>query len=466
MNKFTIRPKILKGESLSSYLLRLCNSNRIDIKDLLNDLYTNYKTIDLRNAHQIDINPIKTIDVNLLPNITKINTNYLNENTFCGLICKFISVEDIVFLNSTSTLIKELFTTRTRKFCSVCLQKSLTYKLIWQVNDILTCSFHNNPLSSLCTKCGNEQPYIHMNLAKGKCKYCDNSLTTFQKNILSDDAISYSNWLNNQWEYLNSLDLPKLKNDKEIIIRLFFIAGSKLEYFSINNIQQMNRDYAYKLLGVLSNRSSENYAIGINILFRLLWKLNYTIKEFFALDIPETFQNSIDAYLNKKSFIKCSTPWCNYNGSGDKLVKIKSLRSKTHNCLYLCLGCCIKYGINKECGRWEEYGDLVNFGYKIILPLINSGETRFHISKLTGLSRYKIYKITSYLARFNLIQKVHISDFIPENKTLASSDDLIKYADINETKMRINVQNNLKIGLSDFYYFYYDNVIQEYLCNI
>ena len=55
-----------------------------------------------------------------------------------------------------------------------------------------------------------------------------------------------------------------------------------------------------------------------------------------------------------KDNFKCMTPWCNEFNSKRQLYKIKKTRSKTHNRLHICLGCCVKFGINKKINKWEE----------------------------------------------------------------------------------------------------------------
>lgn len=466
MKRFTIRPKIRPEESLTSFLLRVCTSNSINIKDLFNVMKINYKRPDLRNSHQIDINPVNTIDVNLLMELTNIDQSILNKNTFYGVINKFISQDEMRNVNSSSALFKDLFSMKKRKFCPLCLEERLTYKLIWQVKDILTCSKHEIPLSSSCLICGKEQPYLHMGLAKGICCFCSSSLSTIEIIEFDNDSLIYSNWLIENWDNLTSLNDSLLtNNDKHIAEKLLFVLGNKNECFSLHSGDQLNRDYKFKLLRILRNNSSEVYGVGLNILLKLLWKLNYTIKEFFSMEIPTEFQNSLKDYLYKKSFIKCISPWCNHNGTSEKLIKIKSFRAKTHHSLHICLGCCVKFGVNKKGKIWEEYGDLISLGYKTILPMLNKGENIFSISKKTSISRYKIYKMTSYFARFNLINSNYIEEFIPDEKYLLSNDEIIRIADSNETKMRGAAMQNYNLGISNFYYFYYENSVQEYLFN-
>ncbi|MFJ7993855.1 TniQ family protein [Peribacillus frigoritolerans] len=463
--RFSVRPKIKSGESLTSFLLRVCIDNSVTIKELFNEIKTSYKQPDLRNAHQIDFNPLNTIDVKLLVSLTDLDVNCLNLCTFNGLISHFISCDETRRLNNSSTLIKDLFTVKKRNFCPGCLQENIYYKLIWQVKDILTCPSHNIPLTSLCPECGKEQPYLHMNLAEGTCCYCCSSLTKTQNFHINNESLMYSQWLSNQWDDLAALN-PATQT-KQIIIatKLLYVCGNLNKHFSIQRGDNISRDYQFKLLRIVANKSPDEYGIGLNILLRTLWRLDYSIKDFFSITIPLNFSNSLTAYLNKNSFIKCIVPWCRHRDSNEKLIRINTFRAKTHHSLHICLGCCIKFGVNKKRGQWEEYGDQISIGYQTILPLINSGVSKLGLSKITGLSRYKIYKLTSYFARFGLINNEYLSDYIPENQDVITTEDILLITNRNETIMRDAAKNRLKIGINNFYFFYYDPTVQENIYN-
>ena len=116
-------------------------------------------------------------------------------------------------------------------------------------------------------------------------------------------------------------------------------------------------------------------------------------------------------------------------------------------------------------GQWEEYGDLSSIGYQTVLPLINSGVSKLSLSKITGLSRYKIYKMSSYFARFELINTEYLNEYVPTNKNYITTNDILLIINKSETLMRDLAKSKLKIGMSESYYFYYDPVIQESIYN-
>lgn len=466
MDRLSIRPSIVNQESLTSFLLRVCVLNCIDIKDLFNEIMINYKKPDIRNAHQIDVNPNKTINLKLLKELLNLDQSFLHKNTFYGVINKFTSKDEkISSMNNNSTLIKSLFSIKNRKFCPLCIQDRITYKLKWQVRDILTCSIHQIPLSSSCSRCRMEQPYLHMGLAKGICCFCNNNLSAIHSLQLDKDSLLYSYWLDKQWDELVTLNTSLFTNyNKHISIKLLFVLGNMKKHFTLHNVDQINRDYKFKILNILRNNYSEvNDGLGLNILFKLLWRLDYSINEFLSMSVPEEFQNSLNEYLfkTKYSLIKCISPWCKFYESKDNLMEISSIKSKTHHNLHICLGCCVKFGFNKKSGVFEEYGDLICLGFSTILPLLNRGEKLFSLAKLTGLSRYKIYKLTSYLARFSLINNDYLDSFIPDNINTITIEDIQRISNKNETIMRQSAKKNLNIGINNFYYYYFDPVIQK-----
>ncbi|MBV6685532.1 TniQ family protein [Bacillus sp. JRC01] len=463
--KFSVRPNIRAEEALTSFLLRVCSSNFISIKELFEEIQINYNQADLRNAHHIDINPYITIDSNLLSELTGFKVHLINVSTFNGALCNFIKKGDMHKLNNSSALIKNSFSIKNRKFCPVCLQESVCYKLIWQVKDIVVCPSHNIPLTSNCSECGQNQPFLHMNLAQGICCYCNSYLHTSPKIKASSDSLDYSNWLVTQWNYLIAIQGNLEIIEKDIAVKLLYICSKSKKNFSIEQISLLSRDYIYKLLNIISSESHSNddFNIGLNVILKVLYQLEIPIWDFLNSKLPKAFSELISAYLNKRIHQNCLTPWCNFINTNKKLLKMNTFRSKTHHSLHLCTSCCLKFGLNIKTQCWEEYGDIINGGYNKVLPLINNGVSKQKISHITGLSRYKIYKMASYFARYKLINDKFLKNYTPQTPIFFSNDDILLIAHRNETIMRNSAKMKLGLGINNFYYFFYDPFIQESL---
>jgi hypothetical protein len=459
-NAFSVRPRIYPGECLTSIMIRYSAANDITFEDFFSLVRTFYYRSDLRNAHQIDINPTRILDINAFQSLLKHEENLLDVNSFHGPLLQFLNVNKLPLLNNSSTLIKDIFVKRVRRFCPDCLKENIFYKLLWQVKDIEICPTHNTPITSKCPVCGKEQSYIHSKLNRAECFSCGSSLTntcTHTHTYPTEKAL-YSKWLFGQWLYLFSSKQKKPLDLYTAITNLIYICSGKSRIFNIDNILYIKRDYKYKLLKLLSKCNEQySYELSLKVLFTSLFYAGLTFPDFINISFPEEFNSSLSKYINKKN-ICCIAPWCEYFGTSTKLHRL-SFRSKTHNNLHICLGCSVKFGKNKNSGKWEEYGDIISIGYNVILPLINEGLNKTSIAGRIKASRYKVNKYISYLAQFKLIT----TEYAPEllGHTLSKiTFDLKTLTSSNETKMRKMAKQKYNIDIATFYYHFYNPVIQ------
>lgn len=458
----TVRPKIYSDECLTSIIMRYAEANSLRCEEIFDMVRSCYKRADIRNAHHIDINPFRVLNFSVFQTLLKVKSDKLT-NSFYPALSIFVDSEELGTLNNSSTLIKGLFITKTRRFCNMCVEEKSYYKLIWQIKNILYCPEHNIPLSSNCPNCGNEQPYIHEDFYRGICYYCKKTLSLHEKRFNDELSYDYSNWLYKQWVYLMSYNNKPFVNLHENIIRLLYLCNTKCDNFTVENLKFISRDYKYKLLKILSLNNTETYdEIGLNIIFKILFLSKLDVEEFLELNVSSQFRISLRKYVSKKSNCYCLAPWCSHFGTNKELKKLK-YRSKTHNNLHICLGCTLKYGINKDTGQWVEYGEIISIGYNILLPLINSGMNKINLSKVVN-SRYKVYKMASYLAKFNLINNTYIKNFTPQITDISTAH-LLKIASNNETKMRKRAKETLHLGIGDFYFYYFSYEVQRYIYN-
>lgn len=137
------RPKIQNEESFSSYLMRLAVVNGTTLK------------------------------------------NEIEHHTFSIIKDKFLEPDDMTLLQFLGELIQNKY----RKYCSMCLNHLIAYKLIWQVKDIYICDIHQIHLQNSCQKCLKKLPYAHESLGSGMCPYCFNKLSgqIYKRELLKSD---------------------------------------------------------------------------------------------------------------------------------------------------------------------------------------------------------------------------------------------------------------------------------------
>lgn len=466
--KFTIRLAPKDGESFSSYLLRVCERNKVNINDFLNSQNNYYKKFDLRNSHHLDIFPSKFINLHDISRLVGASDRLLLNCTLYSLLHYFCSKTYFTKLKGQNdTLLKYFFNIKQRYYCTHCLKNDIYYKLFWQFKDINICNIHLNPLTSFCSNCNKEQPYIHKKLVQASCFYCNQSLITQSNNpkklhkLETQEKLWYFEQLCKIQEsfLFGNFQIPDFRHK---IIKFLYLCNKTAETFNIKNLELISRDYKYKLINNLINNSMvSSFDISVSLLLKVLRIRNKTIDDFQNISVPYAFLESLAEYIEKNKSLKCLTPWCTEYNSSNLLYKVKKIRSKTHNNLHLCLGCCIKFGNNKKTNNWEEYGDLISIAYEQVRPLINSKFSLIEISRKARISRYKVNKMVSYLARYRLINENSQDKFFPKNNKSFDYAYLLSIANIKEVDTIRMCKQHYKISERDMYYYYFDPKVQK-----
>jgi len=117
--KLQFRPRLEEGESLTSWICRLSNENKLSPYALL---VKNNITSYIISSHLFDYG-IK-ININKLSKVTTCNINNILKATFSHIY------QGKSYFN--------LY----RKFCPKCLLKYGYFKILWQVQEITTCEKH------------------------------------------------------------------------------------------------------------------------------------------------------------------------------------------------------------------------------------------------------------------------------------------------------------------------------------
>ncbi|PRX72854.1 TniQ protein [Bacillus sp. V-88] len=469
----TIRIHPKSEESLSSYILRLCSINKIDVKDLLKHINTYYKLFDLRFMHQIDINPTKFIDIQKLVQLTGLEQEDIFGCTLLTILRLFVTNSYLYNIKGKSdSLLMNFYTSKDRIFCTECLKEDIVYRLEWQLNEVKVCSKHQVCLKSFCSMCGQKQPYYHENLINAKCAYCDMSLLV-EWDLTSDTreinkSSHYSTLISRSKAEFHSPFIDQKINLRNMIIKLLYICSEDRTTFNITQVKNLSRDCKYKLIHLLKKETPEIESIGLPIktFINLLEVSNFSFFTFNKLQVSNEFINSLNEYLHRESFIQCLSPWCSNFKRNNGLQKIKTFRSKTHNSIHICTGCCIKYGVNRSNNNWEEYGDIITLGFYKVRPLINGLISISETAKRLDISRYKVNKIIAYLSKYELLSPLIANKYSPSKIEKFDITFLINSATNNEQATIKKCKRYYKISQRDIFYFYFDSNVHKAIYNL
>lgn len=392
----TVRAKPIEGEALSSYLLRLAESNGLELLTLWN-------LVKKRSTHFIQMNdlnvlnffPYNTVDINKLSELSDISVEELLQCTFLYLLSKFNKKEDLARSRFLSGMLRDEF-----YYCPLCIKQKPHYKLIWNINGVYTCEIHKTSLQNHCVHC-NQIIKIKDIKVIGICPNCGGRLTD-EKSIKEgkiEDAMQP--WLYEFWTALLKKSNFSIASS-ELAVKLLFILNdfkSPLDRERVSNIIGDKMKFAVLLQHARESLSQER-VLHISFVTDILYKCNLNAKEFMELKVPIEFTESLRSIKPKKSHeATCLAPWCNkYNNKG-ALVKTATsykMRKDGSELLYylVCPECSCEYAYNSE-DRLIERTNLIQVYEK--LSIINNEEMcQKELAKQCGLTVDRLKRCLAY----------------------------------------------------------------------
>lgn len=433
MKKFTIRPKPNQGETLTSFLNRVVNLNKLKGVNQIWSLVQSEEKgkVDSHYYFRLDLYPSR-VNLMKLGNLLGLSYEQLLSYTFepiCGL---FYTKQ-----YGMSIFSKEI-EKKYRKFCKSCLRENGVYKLIWQIKGIQICKTHSTKIQSTCDNCGEQQPYLSNSMNNYMCNYCG-VLLFKQKDELVLDEVIKSKYLRiyRDWESIlyDSSWFPEVSTiQRKIAVVLLFLATPNRHDFSYRNHPNLKRNQVRVLIKLIKNRGAEQ--VSLKFFFTILRDLNIEIKELKNIKIPLSFFRfifkEITSIIIKKPIMEtyCRTSWCVSFRSTSSIKNLKLQSNgeyipKLH--LYpsqiMCTDCWIKLGFNEKKNQWEE----INFSYDIfskIITLINEKNTMTEIAAVLGKSYMTVAMYIGYIYRYNLTE---VPNLIKENSSVLDKELLKNY---------------------------------------
>ncbi len=475
---FTIRPKLIQGESLSSYIIRTANLNAISSISEIWQLVKKHEIykVDRNFFYKFDLFPSDIVHLSDLSILLNIKANVLVAHSFEPIVSFF-------YPGSAGKMIfgKEI-ELKHRRFCRSCLKENGAFQLLWQVKDIHMCHKHFTRIESKCHRCGREQPYLKKNhIEHLKCNCCgellfDEIAETIQDiNIKSKQLRIYRDW-NNLFTSTNYISNNFLKESqpihRKIAVLLLFLATPNTVRINHKKHPFFSPSQAKRLLEIARNKSNGTLQLGF--ILNTLRELNIEISDLMSLKVPKSF---IRKLLNKTKDkkvqnVKCKSEWCEFFGTNHKMVDMRFSKGKYVPKEYLycsmcvCTYCWVQIGYNKKLSKWEE----INISLCLLQEinnLIRMGFSEKQIIQQIKIYSNKVYFYLGYIYRYNPFCNANLN--IEARVTDVSSSILINNFSLlksfwKKSELLTQQASNL-LGwdvLSTFYY-YWHPAIQQYI---
>lgn len=478
MSSLTIRPLIKEGESLSSYLMRTCQANKIDYLDLINYVQPK-KTADFlyKRSFRIDVLPQQKHDIKSLAELLGQTEKKILGMTFNSLRVN-LSCSEFYTDNSFLSLMPLLMEIKLRKFCSHCLKENSGFQKLWQIKGIEYCIKHKVKLRNSCSVCNQEQPYIQNNLGEYRCLYCEDYLFSNDQESpelieLGDDQLKiYENW-----KYLlkpESQILPRIINglslEQTVCLTVIFALQSQIEesptQFRSNLVSKLLRsEYLYRMLRSF-NEKGPSQKITLPHLLKILKRTGISLEHFINIQVPDSYIMSIKYRDKERASRRCLTPWCTTYKKADAIMQIpfnnySYYNKERYSKASICTNCSIRFGYKASTKEWSEIGGIIDLVDKVIY-LIWFGKNEDEIKLTLNISDTDYYTAIGYGYKYDLLPKAIKKMY----GTSINSKDDIKLCFIklfsDSGKILEKAQNWFGWNPIQFYYHFYDPEVQYY----
>lgn len=476
---FTIRPKLIEGESLSSYLIRTANLNAITSITKIWQLVKKqeiYK-VDRNFFYKFDLFPSDIVHLSDLSILLNIKANELVSHSFEPIVSFFYPGVAGKMIFGKEIELKH------RRFCRSCLNENRAFQLLWQVKEIHMCHKHFTRIESKCHRCGSEQPYLKRgHLEPLKCNFCGELLFDEIAEPIKDINIKnkqlriYRDW-NNLFTITNYINNNFLKESqpihRKIAVLLLFLATPNTGRINYKKHPFYSSSQAKRLLEIARNKSNGTLQLGF--ILKTLRELNIEISYLMSLKVPNSF---IRILLNKKKgkkvqVIECKSEWCEFLGTDHKMVDMRFLskgkyvpKEYLYSSMCVCTYCWVQVGYNKELSKWEET-NISRCLLQEINNLIRMGFSEKQIIQQLKIYSNKVYFYLGYIYRYNPFCNTNLN--IEARVTDESSSTLINNFSLLKSfwkKSELLTQQATNFFgwdvLSTFYYFWHPE-IQQYI---
>jgi len=468
-----IRPSIIEGESISSYLMRIAKRFKTNVSTI----FEWYMYAEQRNKIRfIDFHSCESLDIQKLSNHMNKCEESIRSSTFINLINSCYDEKD-----TTIWGLRDSFEMNKRRFCPECIKLQCYYPLIWQVREIGICVKHNTYLEDSCPACETAIPYIADGLSEGICPRCFNHLTINSRSCIDQKELEEQQKIHEDWKYMqeNSHATPFYVSDmtrgQYISAKLLYISQSFEQKLDRDRIP-LNSNTTNRLTNYIKNVSMTDRKFILTLLMvrRYCRELGITAQLLYNVTVPLEFIQNISDESKKPNVTlnacgPCLAPWCTSYGNSDGMVSLSYWYSSFHKNYkrlrnpHFCKYCFLKYGFN-DSGTWLEKSEMIEIAYEMLVPLINSGLSITEVGKKLGITKFKASLMVGYLIRYNLVNDIATTQF----KINKSLDPIPFFKKIFEVEIKYNnisryIKKEFHLNYLEYAYYYFDPEVQMML---
>ncbi|GJM72656.1 hypothetical protein HMSSN036_48720 [Paenibacillus macerans] len=155
----------------------------------------------------------------------------------------------------------------------------------------------------------------------------------------------------------------------------------------------------------------------------------------------------------------CQSPWCRAYGLSEMMIKSekKMLRwnGKYYYRPHMYTQCYVKYGYMEKELKWYECGNMIDFVWRRVFPLLSEGNCESDIANRLSTTRYSVLKYAVYFAS----QSTH-------GRTIDGEEAIKYFEKLNEDNDGSNIARAKELfgwGQREYFYHYFTPEVQTYL---
>ncbi|WP_217562612.1 TniQ family protein [Paenibacillus sp. GbtcB18] len=238
MFKLLSRPSPKLDESISSYLIRSAQSNRINPKYIYK-LLSVYEDSRMHSFF-LDTTVISEKDLNLLESILGFEGELLQQ-----LFIVSFDESKIYYRYFNANVNMNSICTRKLKVCSLCLQEKNYIRKIWSLINLTSCPIHSCMLIDKCQKCSKSMTWWNSDIFRCSCghEYKNSNLAAANEEslylsmrIFTICGISTNHLLNTKYNeqfsvVINEMDFVSL-NNSILLVSKFMCECKNISHFS------------------------------------------------------------------------------------------------------------------------------------------------------------------------------------------------------------------------------------------
>lgn len=415
------------NESFSSFIIRFCIKNVIDVKDLFTLVaFPTKHHLTYSEIQNLDYHISKKIDYNALNNILNLDIDVFD--TISNLKFHHYCLRNDIKLVQLNRIYHTY-----RRYCPLCLENKPYFKKIWQHREEHSCSIHNISLIDSCPTCHKRIPLFHEAKALDCCPSCGNYLTPSIDQFM----------LNNIYSQSSRYDF------------LILSSQSKTFNYGLN----FNKDLLIAKFIELSNASLSihltNYMV--NKYFSLVSLLNWSHELGYSLfDLIDMTYHEDDSSTRASTIqYKCMNQWTSCLNTSIELKKShlhKKYQNKLYN-IYFCPICSYEYiAVDSE---------LIEIrGLSIISPSnlksISKFKTIKSASKFLKISNHTLSNILLYLITNHLVDHLYFDLKYPQTEVSQLQEKVKHCIEFKENQKEAMSKYHINYRTFQYYYLKFD----------